>query len=194
MLTQVKEDRPEQGPAPSAGGRGDFRWLLLSLPHLFPYLHLLYDIIVEAIRKYIQKFAKLHVSRSNGIAPHKPILLLSIIRLIDQNEIRENKIYITPQLVACFKEVWHSLVTTERFTANFSLPFFHLKTGKFWHLQTYPGAEIFVTSSGSIRSFAALKNAVAYACFDADLFDLLCNNMNRAFLQKVLVRMQGWNY
>jgi len=33
---------------------------------------------------YVNKFANLRVSRSSGVAPNKPLLLLSIIELISQ--------------------------------------------------------------------------------------------------------------
>ena len=139
------------------------------------------------IQRYIQKFRKLNVSRSNGVAPHKPILLLSVIQLIEQGEIRENKICITPELVAAFKSNWHGLVTSDHFTANFSLPFFHLKTDGFWHLQTYPGTAILLTSSASIKSFAALKNAVNYAWLEDELYQLLQNTTDRNLLRQVLL-------
>lgn len=121
---------------------------------------------------YLQKFQKIRRDRSHGGAPHKPVLLLSIIELIEENVIYSNRIYITPQLVAKFRDIWNLLVTTPH-QPNFALPFFHMRSEGFWHLINKPGFEIALTKSNSIRSFSNLKAAVNYATFDNALFQIL---------------------
>jgi putative restriction endonuclease len=139
--------------------------------------------------QYIHKLKKLNTATVDKIkAPHKPILLLSIIQSIEFKEITENRIYITPQLVARFKDNWHHLVSNPRFTANFSLPFYHLKSERFWHLKTLPGREILVTSSASIRSFSHLKEVVEYASFDPALFILLYDRSTREEIKEALLQ------
>jgi len=60
---------------------------------------------MKALGKFIGKFSRLRVDRSKGAtAPHKPFLLLSIITEIEKGNITDNKIYITPELVAQFKD------------------------------------------------------------------------------------------
>ncbi|WP_121353338.1 HNH endonuclease [Flavisolibacter nicotianae] len=143
---------------------------------------------MNALSRYVQKFSKLRVDRSKGKpAPHKPILLLSIIEGLTKNEIGENKIYITPELVATFKDYWHQLVSDTRFTPNFSLPFYHLKSDGFWHLQTTVGRELLLTSSHSIKSFSQLKQVVDFAYFNEDLFELLTNAHTRQILKQTLL-------
>lgn len=138
---------------------------------------------------YITRFQKLKTASVDKIkAPHKPVLLLSIIQSIEHNEILENKIYITPQLVARFKDNWHHLVHSSKFTANFSLPFFHLRSENFWFLKTLPGRELLLTSSGSIRSFSHLKEVVEYAYFDPNLFMLLKDWATREELKNILLK------
>jgi putative restriction endonuclease len=61
----------------------------------------------------------------NGGAPHKPILLLSVIRLFENGLLTNNQIYVLPELVASFKSNWSKLVTTNHFPI-FALPFYHL--------------------------------------------------------------------
>ena len=88
--------------------------------------------INDTINKYIHKFSTLRVDRTKGaVAPHKPILLLAIISEIEKGNITGNKIYITPELVAQFKDYWLQLIHTSQFTPNFSLPFYHLKNEGF---------------------------------------------------------------
>ena len=127
-----------------------------------------------AVQTYLKILSKLNRASKNGIkAPHKPVLLLSVIQSIACGEIIENKIEVTPQLVARFKDNWNWLVNDYFFKPTFALPFYHLTSDKFWCLQTYTGKEILLTSSLSIRSFSHLREAVAYAFLDDNLFALL---------------------
>lgn len=143
---------------------------------------------MDLFSTYVRKFSKLRVDRSKGDpAPHKAILLLSIIDCIQQNEITENKVYISPELVAQFKDNWHRLVFNPKFTSNFALPFYHLKSEGFWFLRTKLGREILLTSSHSIKSFAQLKEVVDHAYFSEDLFQFLSNQHTRNILKHALL-------
>ena len=106
---------------------------------------------------YIRKFAKLNVNKKNGIsAPHKPILLLSVIELVEQKKIQNNQIYLSPELIATFLKYWSNLVTTKH-QSNIALPYFHLTGDKFWHLapsMSYEG--IFHPSSQVCQHFGML--------------------------------------
>lgn len=129
---------------------------------------------METLRYYLGRFLELKRATVSGEkAPHKPILLLAVIKQFQANRIIDNRIAITPELVADFKDLWHQLVIGEKFSPNFSLPFFHLQSDGFWHLQTKPGLQLINTSSGSIRSFSHLKQVVDYAYLDNLLYHLL---------------------
>lgn len=137
---------------------------------------------------YSEKFSKLHSAKVKGrTAPHKSVLLLAIIEGIEKHEIPENRVFITPELVAGFKDLWCQLVADPLFTANFSLPFYHLKSEGFWHLQTRFGRELLLTSSHSIKSFAQLKEVIEYAYFDEALFELLSKEATRTVLKQTLL-------
>ena len=61
----------------------------------------------ETLNKYLQAFTRL--KRGNtplGIAPHKPVLLISLIELIEKGLVTENKVYVNADLVGTFKENW----------------------------------------------------------------------------------------
>lgn len=143
---------------------------------------------MHSLSIYIQKLARLRRAKIKvTLAPHKPILLLAIISGIEKNEIVENKIHITPELVAEFKNIWHQLVHSTLFSANFALPFYHLKSDGFWHLHTVIGREILLTASHSIKSFAQLKEVIDYASFNQDLFSLFTNQHTREILKQSLL-------
>lgn len=136
----------------------------------------------------VRKFSRLKMATVAGEkAPHKPVLLLSIIQSIENNEVSENRVCITPDLVARFKDNWYHLVKNEKFTANFSLPFYHLQSDGFWHLKTLPGKEIALTSSRSIKSFSHLKEVVDYGYFDEMLFGFLLSESSREVLKRTLL-------
>ena len=85
---------------------------------------------------YSKAFSRLRVNK--GMAPHKPILLLSVIELIGQGKIKENQIPLSPELIASFLKYWSQL-GTESYRPDIALPFFHMKSGKFWHLKSKTG-------------------------------------------------------
>ncbi|WP_165929555.1 HNH endonuclease [Pseudocnuella soli] len=143
---------------------------------------------MDLLSSYVRKFTKLKRGNVQGMkAPHKPVLLLAVIDGIEKKNIRSNQIQISPELVANFKDFWSQLVRDSRFSENFSLPFFHLRSDGFWHLQTLPGREISLTSSHSIKSFTHLKEVINYACFDQELYNLLSNEHTRQILKQTLL-------
>ncbi len=135
---------------------------------------------------YLKLFKSLRRDYSYGGAPHKPILLLSIIQQIQKGLIYSNRIAITPELVLEFKSNWQKLVETPHIE-NFSLPFFHMKSESFWRLVSKPGVEISKTSSGSVKSLMSLRNSIEFAEIDKDLFDLMKESSSRKILEEELL-------
>tara|TARA_R110000851_G_C13101390_1_gene568473 strand:+ start:12572 stop:13552 length:981 start_codon:yes stop_codon:yes gene_type:complete len=143
----------------------------------------------DILFKHVKSFKNLNRGFNKGLgrAPHKPILLLSIIQLIEKGHFNSNRIFITPELVSTFKNIWSKLVYTNH-TPNFSLPFFHMRSEPFWFLVTKPGMEISLNKSKSIKSFKNLKDSIAFAEIDKELFVLLKNDdLTRNFLLDVLL-------
>ncbi len=134
---------------------------------------------------YCRKFAKLNVSRSSGVAPNKPILLLSIIELISQEQIRQNQITLSAELIATFLNLWSNLEPVR--PPNIALPFFHLRGDGFWYHYPKPGFELLINSHMKIRTVSALQQTVEYAYLDQELFELLWNPDSRATLTGILI-------
>ncbi|NWJ97271.1 MAG: hypothetical protein HXX20_15915 [Chloroflexi bacterium] len=100
------------------------------------------------IEHYIIAFGKLKVDRTGGWtddtnngAPYKPILLLVVIDLIEQSEIKSNLIELTSELVDLYRVYCRQVLTSSRVPASIALPFFHLKSDKFWELVPQLGKE-----------------------------------------------------
>jgi putative restriction endonuclease len=140
----------------------------------------------QNLTKYCNIFAKLRVDRTHGIAPHKPILLISVLQLFASKFIKENRIYLTPELVALFRENWAKLVTTQH-DCRISYPFYYLRSDKFWHLKPKNNL-IEVSSLGSlVKSFLKLNEAIDFASFDQELFALLEEKLNCDILITLLL-------
>ena len=67
---------------------------------------------MNPLKKYISIFKNLRIDWAHGIAPHKPILLISVLQGYKSNLITNRSIYISPELVALFKTNWSMLVTS----------------------------------------------------------------------------------
>ncbi|MEG4431569.1 HNH endonuclease [Microcoleus sp. F10_A2] len=153
----------------------------------------------KTIDYYCRKFSPLskvtnptglNVSRSAGVAPNKPVLLLAVIELINRGEIQHNQIYFSPELIAAFMKLWGDLEINR--TADIGLPFFHLKYDGFWHFKAKPGYE-FVESSQNkvkVRSLSAIRQTIDYAYLDAELWKLLQHPETRN--QLLLTLIDAW--
>ena len=122
------------------------------------------------LKDYLHKFAHLRTDRTGGWtaatqgqAPHKPILLLSILDLFAQGRITNNLIEITPELGELFATYWSKVMPPER-RGNLALPFFHLRSGGFWHLLPQPGQEAALQAIDLVPEFeGASKIPVLHA-------------------------------
>lgn len=132
----------------------------------------------------------LNVSRSHGIAPNKPILILSVIELIERGQIINNRIELTPELIATFLKFYQDLGIDR--SREIGLPFFHLRSDGFWHFRAKAGFE-FIESKQSqikVRTIKSLSEAIHYAYLDEELFSLLSHRETREFLKITL--LQTW--
>jgi putative restriction endonuclease len=138
------------------------------------------------LQQFIVKVQKLKIDRAHGIAPHKPVLLLSILQAIDSNYITENKVYITPELVSLFKSNWTALVTTSH-ECRFALPFYHLTGDGFWKLHPKIGYENILSLKSAMRSFNQLNAAICYASFSDSLFEIFKEKRNSDILKEIIL-------
>jgi putative restriction endonuclease len=77
---------------------------------------------------YLGRFA--HLNRAPhaklGRAPHKPVLLLTLLDAVEQSIIKDNFVPISPELTALFRQHWQALVPPGTWHEKMSLPFRHL--------------------------------------------------------------------
>ena len=135
---------------------------------------------------YITCFSKLRRDRKAGGAPHKPVLLLSLIDQYEKGLIAGHKVYLSPDLVGSFKSVWSQLVQSKHHMI-FALPFYHMQSEPFWRLVPMPGCAQWIASKSSMRSFQNLQTAVDHVEIDEPLASLLMNEGSRAVLKAFLL-------
>ena len=76
--------------------------------------------------------------RGSHERPHKPVLILSLIDLLDRKIVTENLFPLSEELVATFKR-YFAVVKKEDDQPTIQNPFFHLCGDKFWQLVPVPG-------------------------------------------------------
>lgn len=137
----------------------------------------------SVLKTYLKRFTKLRQGVTKyGKAPHKPILLLTFIEQFEKGEIKENRVYISPELVALFKETFALLVRTAH-TSDFSLPFYHLSTEGFWAVRTKLGTQLNI----HIKSITTLNDVVDFGYFTDDLYTLLIDIQSRNILKTAIL-------
>lgn len=130
-----------------------------------------------AVSAYARRFAR--VRRANGKAPHKPVLLLTFLELIETGIITENRIIISPELVATFKENFGLLTSGADYRDDFTQPFYYLQSDGFWFLRPKPGFQL----DSHIRNVQTLSDRLDYGYFSNDLFALLRSGQARHLLK-----------
>jgi putative restriction endonuclease len=143
---------------------------------------------VTLLTQFIQQLKTLKRANTKyGKAPHKPVLLISIIELIERGTVTDNRVYVDAELVGVFQENWRLLVNTMH-SADFTQPFYYLQSEKlqgrqFWFLQAKPGCQI-NAYIGSVNTLAAVLD---YGYFAEDIFLLLMDTASRRMINVILL-------
>ncbi|MBL7984126.1 MAG: hypothetical protein JNM91_03970, partial [Flavobacteriales bacterium] len=122
-------------------------------------------------------------------APHKPVLLLTLMRAMELGLVSENKFPISDELIGLFYSYWKELVRSNH-TAKFHLPFYHLSNdgSRIWRIQKLPGFdENALTSSNSIKSLGTLRQYVSYGQLRDEVFLQWMDPMQRELARKQLL-------
>lgn len=135
---------------------------------------------------FLYCFENLRRDARMGGAPHKPVLLLSLIDQFENFELAGNRVLITPELIASFKATWSTLVESQH-SMSFAMPFFHMSSEPFWKLIPNDGCGIWVESKSAMRRIRNLQTAVRYAEIDDSLALLLEKKEYRATLRQFLL-------
>ena len=91
---------------------------------------------MHELKHYIEAFTSLHTAKVKGHrAPHKAVLLLAVIDLMEEGEITSPSIELSDNLDRKFNAIWRRyLGESYIFTPDITKPFFHMQHEAFWKL------------------------------------------------------------
>lgn len=129
---------------------------------------------VDLLHKYIQLWGNLHRYRNArwGGAPHKPVLLLALLDEIERGHIPHNRIELTVELVAVFRDYWRNLVTIGTWQERIANPFRFMVQEGFWELRK-DGVSVSTEALGMNPTIRQLTIETDGAVLAADLWELL---------------------
>ena len=163
---------------------------------------------------YYECFGNLNTAKMKGhSAPHKPLLLLSVLDLIEQSFLTSNLVELSDALVNRFKENTKAyLGNSIIFNPNIGYPFYHLSSEPFWKNLLKINSESFSADENSnhkdvlpskvaecqsiynkkesekpVYSIKGLRERYTGALIDKELFELLKNQDARAKLRTLLI-------
>ncbi len=156
------------------------------------------------LKDYIEAFSHLHTAKvKRRKAPHKAVLLLAIMDLVECNFIRNPRIELTDELVNKFNSVWKRyLGESSIFTPDITKPYFHMQYEPFWNLvEKHDFGALLVAEDKSWSmggqekkslppggySVKSMRNAFECAEIDKRLFEIMQNADARAMLRVILI-------
>ena len=139
---------------------------------------------------YIEQFSILRIASISGVrAPHKPVLLLSVIDLVANGEIHSPYVELTDTLIDIFKKNWSSYaLENTKCKSDIDKPFWHMNSEPFWNLVSMDGREVTKSNfMGTPYSIGNLRKQIKYAEIDSELFKLMQNHHSRETLKEILI-------
>lgn len=135
---------------------------------------------------YCKEFENLSVGVVQGKKlPHKAILLMSIIQLIEDGTIKDNQIELNKVIASEFAKQWRKYVGDNKIPSVWT-PFWHMKSESFWHFKPIESKEqidkLYKPSIGKMRA------VVEHAYLDDLLFLYIRDNNKQEILVDVLIR------
>lgn len=126
--------------------------------------------------------------RGSHERPHKPVLLLSVIDLLDRGIIRKNEIPLSEDLATTFKR-YFEIVRKHDDQPTIQNPFFHLSGDKFWQLVPAPGESPIYRegATSGAPSVAELRRRTAYGRFVDGFWPLMNESIARHQLREALI-------
>ena len=125
--------------------------------------------------------------RGSHERPHKPVLLLAILDLLDRGQITQNAIPLNPDLVKTFKR-YFDVVRQSDDQPSIENPYYHLCGDGFWQLAPGPGNRLIYEPGNASRPPSIKILKATHGHFDDDLWNgFLSDAHSRHQLREVLI-------
>ena len=133
---------------------------------------------------YQHCFENLSVNKKSGqLAPHKPLLLLAVIDLVECGIIKSPEIELSEALITAFKlnETRYTRGIVH-FKPNIGMPYYHMNGEPFWRLVPFNTGK-----APNTYAISTLRNFYKCAVIDHELFELMKVPATAQHLRKILI-------
>ena len=96
---------------------------------------------MDSQNRWLSILGKLRVNRSQGLAPHKPLLLLVVMEMIENGDLQSPSLKLTPELAFRFSQFGTIVAHRRTQRMDIRLPFYHLSSDGVWSAFTKEGTE-----------------------------------------------------
>jgi putative restriction endonuclease len=138
---------------------------------------------------YAEMFRNLSTGVQNGKKlPHKAVLLFSILELVGNGTINNNKIDLSKTIASSFATTWDSFQLGPKIPSVW-IPFWYMKSEPFWHFKALKDESML----SNLLSFAGhptvgqMRNVIKCAFVDEQLFELMQDANERSALANALI-------
>ncbi len=137
--------------------------------------------------KIVQWLTSLRMNTQHGEPrPHKPVLLLAVLELAENDQLSTNAVRLEPALFEYFADYWTAV--SGDVPSRIEYPFWYMKSEPFWTFVPLPGQEEAVRAKGSQPvSGKWLHEHIAFARLDPILFEALGDTTVRDRIRGALV-------
>lgn len=138
---------------------------------------------------YVEIFKDLSTGVKNGKRlPHKAVLLLSILMLVENGTITENKIHLDKTIANAFANTWGDYLHNTKIPSVW-IPFWYMKSEPFWHFKALADENILqnLLCFAGHPSVGQMRNVIKYAYVDEQLFSLMQDREESSKLKKALI-------
>lgn len=146
------------------------------------------------LQGYLKAFQNLRTDKNrnnwadtlNHRAPYKPLLVLSVLDLIEEGQIKANLIKLTPDLIETFGKYWSRVIPPGRLN-TIALPFFHMRSEGYWHLIPKEENTGTISNFSQIKSLNKLREIYLGAKLNEELYQLLQVADTRKRIREVIL-------
>lgn len=138
---------------------------------------------------YVEMFENLSTTVQKGRkTPHKAVLLLSILDMIGNGTIKENKFYPNKIISTSFANVWDIYQKGHKVPSVW-IPFWYMKSEPFWHFKAIHDENVLqnMLSFAGHPSLGQMRKVIEYAYFDERLFEMIKEKQQSDSLKKILI-------
>ena len=143
----------------------------------------------KELSDYGDELSKMSVGIVQGKKlPHKAILLLAIMNLIESGELDENRIELDNTIAWEFRTCWERLIKDQKAPSSW-IPFWYLKSESFWHFMPNGDKNLLqgLLQFAGHPSVGQMRPVISYAYLDNALFEYMSSTEGRKYLRKLLI-------